>query len=179
MEITGLEWEYIDRFEFVVVVGCFLTLTHKCLHTLWYATNAPIAPGSVLIVAAKAFGWAALLSFYLMFRVDTLIIAGFIGWPIIFLAVTTAVLALALISSIVVYSGLYRRCTDQLSAVIKRRLVALEVLLTAFAIASISDAMACARACRKYSDRLSPLVRKQMGALRDRLRMLSMRFAQK
>ena len=120
MGITGLEWEYIDNFEFIVVVGCFLTLTHKCLHTLWYATGAPISPGSVLIVAAKAFGWAALLSFYLMFRVDMLIIAGFIGWPIIFLAVTMAVLALASISSIMVYSGLCGRCADLLSAPIRR-----------------------------------------------------------
>ncbi len=179
MEITGLEWEYIDRFEFVVVIGCFLTLTHKCLHTLWYATRAPISPESVLIVAAKAFGWAALLSFYLMFRVDTLIIAGFIGWPIIFLAVTTGVLALASISSIMVYSGLCGRCADRLSAPIRRRLVALEVFLTRLMIASISGAMYCFGTCREYADRLSPLVRKQVDVLRDRLRMLSMRFAQK
>lgn len=179
MEITGLEWEYIDNFEFVVVVGCFLTLTHKCLHTLWYAASAPISPGSILVIAAKAFGWSALLSFYLMFRVDTLIIAGFIGWPIIFLAVTMAVLALASISSIMVYSGLYGRCADRLSAFIRGRSMALGVILTTLVLASISGAMNCFGACREYADRLSPLVRKQSGALRDRLRMLSMRFAQK
>lgn len=118
MEMTGLEWEYIDRFEFVVVVGCFLTLTHKCLHTLWYAANAPIPPENILFIAAKAFGWAALLSAYLMFRVDMLIIAGFIGWPIIFLVVTMAVLVLASISSTIAYSGLWGRCvrSDALTA---------------------------------------------------------------
>lgn len=179
MEMTGLEWEYIDEFEFVVVVACFLTLTHKCLHTLWYAARAPIPLESVFLIAAKAVGWAASLAFYLMFRVDTLIIAGLIGLPIILLAVTLAVLASASVSSAIAYSGLGERWADRLSAFLTERSAVFWLFLMTLVPASASKAATCLRACGEYAAGSSPLIQKRLGAMRDRVRMFSVRLAQK
>ena len=118
---TGLEWGFIDWFEFIVVASCFMTLAHKRLLSLWYAVEAPLSPETLLSLFSKASMWAALLSAYLMFRVETLIIAGLIGWPIIFLVVAAGMLTFAGASSLMVYSGLWAREKARLFAFIADR----------------------------------------------------------
>lgn len=118
---AGSEWGFIDWFEFFVVAVCFMTLAHRRLLSLWYAVEAPLPPEELLLLLSKASGWAALLSAYLMLRVDVLIMFGLIGWPIIFLVVAAGMLMLAGISSLVVYSGLWTRGKTCLLAFIANR----------------------------------------------------------
>lgn len=118
---TGLEWGFIDWFEFIVVASCFMTLAHKRLLSFWYAVEAPLSPETLLLLFSKASMWAALLSAYLMFRVETLIIAGYIGWMAFFLIVAAGMLTLVGASSLLVYSGLWAREKARLFVLIANR----------------------------------------------------------
>lgn len=180
MEVMELGWKYIDEFEFVAVTGCFLRLTQSRISTLWYTMSAPIPTTVPLKVGARALGWAALLSLYLMFRVEALAIAGFIDWPAAFLVVIVTVLMLAVIAStILINTETLARYAGEGYGLFKRQSPVLAKVLIASMFAAYSTMMISFMTGKKYAVRFSPLVRKWGGSLGDRIRMLFWAFAQK
>ncbi len=94
-------------FEFFVVTTCFFSKAYGRNIDLWKAIQSPMEAEDLVKIAVRSFGWISILCIYLIFRVQFLTIFAMIGFVVVFLGLFMFFLALSVITSLLVYSGIW------------------------------------------------------------------------
>jgi hypothetical protein len=96
----------IRWFELLVVTACFFSKAYGRNIDFWKAIQSPMEAEDLVKIVIRFFGWISILCVYMIFRVQFLTIFAMIGFVVVFLGLFMFFLALSVITSLLVYSGI-------------------------------------------------------------------------